>query len=1044
MKSSRTKIIWISILLAAVSLVASCRSCIRKPLTGGGVSGSIYYQAAEDRNGTKIDRIIFMPDIEVFLHNVNDNSDTNMVKTDFYGRYRFAHQKAGTYQLRWKAQLGWAAGQHPDNIVIESGDMFPVPARVGPDKDQGVIFGRVTLRDGSTPWSYDELFKLNHTANVTIMDPNRTTKLAGPIHTNSEGRYAAAGIPRSQRTAIEAQSEAATVDQALSADRVSVGNTVTPTDLALPNRAPEIIAFLPQSGGAFIKTAAAGSTITIVAQSRDLDGDTLKYEWSTATGHGTLTPGAGNTAQWQLPNNAGRYNAYVQAADSRGGFARQRIDFITALTEATFAGVVVEKATGARVAGAEVSANGQVTTTNGNGFFSVKTPLKDRYVLNISKEGFALFSRVVDAGLTGQTWPLVKAQSEVVDPKNPIDLVDKRPELDRQKLRGSRIRVPANALVSPTGTAPAGNLTGYIATLNVGDGDGPGDWGAMRGTTETNLISYGATFVEFRDAAGVKYNLAPGMEAQVESFLPPGTTTAPANVKLWSYDEADGFWKESGDSQFDSVAKSFAGKVKHFSTINTDVEKDDDACLKILIYPPIPTGVKLRVTDPTGSAFSQAFEGVLDAGINAVLRLPSNTNVALQLLNANGTPYPNGVLLEEQPGVPLSGNLVNTGPPLASGQSSFPPEPYEPCKLVILREPNEPTADQFLIYKGAGSAPRTAGYYQAVDPNGERTTLGAWWAKNGFTVGADGNVNNGVRTSYVNFNDLGSGRDMYFLQQADGRAAAFVTNYGDFDQNHGNADLAVARQVPGATVCMEYSPVEGQGTTRIVKFFVFAGGDGRSTAPRVDFADLDKFGRKFVPNLCNNCHGGTYSPANDASPTFAEINMGASFRELDIATYKFPEGEETANAAQKALFKQQNLIVKGLAAGDTITIQPIKDVINGWYAGGTDDQDNTFTPSGWGGAPQQALYHDVVKQSCRTCHVALDARTGDNGLGWISYAQLEARQGFLGYLVLCDARQMPHAVITYRNFWLSTGPHRPASLRTFNNGSGWPQIGTCQ
>lgn len=49
--------------------------------------------------------------------------------------------------------------------------------------------------------------------------------------------------------------------------------------------------------------------------------------------------------------------------------------------------------------------------------------------------------------------------------------------------------------------------------------------------------------------------------------------------------------------------------MKHFSTINTDLEKDDDACLKVLIYPPIPTGVKLRVTDPTGAAFTQAFEG---------------------------------------------------------------------------------------------------------------------------------------------------------------------------------------------------------------------------------------------------------------------------------------------------------------------------------------------------------------------------------------------------------------------------------------------------
>jgi hypothetical protein len=27
---------------------------------------------------------------------------------------------------------------------------------------------------------------------------------------------------------------------------------------------------------------------------------------------------------------------------------------------------------------------------------------------------------------------------------------------------------------------------------------------------------------------------------------------------------------------------------------------------------------------------------------------------------------------------------------------------------------------------------------------------------------------------------------------------------------------------------------------------------------------------------------------------------------------------------------------------------------------------------------------------------------------------------------------MPHALMTYRNFWLSTGPHRPATLGTFS------------
>jgi hypothetical protein len=304
---------------------------------------------------------------------------------------------------------------------------------------------------------------------------------------------------------------------------------------------------------------------------------------------------------------------------------------------------------------------------------------------------------------------------------------------------------------------------------------------------------------------------------------------------------------------------------------------------------------------------------------------------------------------------------------------------------------------------------------------------------------------NAVRTSYLNFNDLGSGRDMYFLQRADGTVAAYVTNYGLFNQDHGNADLAANRNTPGATVAMEYGPVEGQGPTRIVKFFVYAGADFAANAPRAPAADLDGFGPKFVPNLCLNCHGGNYFPGNPAAPTFADINMGAAFRELDIATYKFPGGRLVANIPEKTAFRQQNLIVKGAASGDTITIQPIKDLIAGWYPGASIEQDNTFTPMGWVGAPQQNLYRDVVKQSCRTCHVALDADTSNNGLAWISYEQLRQRRefGILKSFALCDARVMPHAVTTYRNFWLSALPHRPAVLRDFANGAGWPALGPC-
>jgi len=171
--------------------------------------------------------------------------------------------------------------------------------------------------------------------------------------------------------------------------------------------------------------------------------------------------------------------------------------------------------------------------------------------------------------------------------------------------------------------------------------------------------------------------------------------------------------------------------------------------------------------------------------------------------------------------------------------------------------------------------------------------------------------------------------------------------------------------------------------------------------------------------------------------------MGASFRELDIATYKFPGGRLTANNTEKAAFKQQNLIVKS-AASDTISVDGIKKLIDGWYPTSSVDQDNTCTPTGWLGSPQQGLYHDVVKTSCRTCHIAQGPGSGNQSdLDWTSYDQLKVRHSFLKNFVLCESRVMPHAVITYRNFWLSGSPHRPAVLRDFEKLPDWSVLGPC-
>jgi hypothetical protein len=175
--------------------------------------------------------------------------------------------------------------------------------------------------------------------------------------------------------------------------------------------------------------------------------------------------------------------------------------------------------------------------------------------------------------------------------------------------------------------------------------------------------------------------------------------------------------------------------------------------------------------------------------------------------------------------------------------------------------------------------------------------------------------------------------------------------------------------------------------------------------------------------------------------------MGAHFRELDYATYKFPGGRVVPDAAEKDRFKFQNLLVAN--AGSGCASKGIRKLIAGWYPGASTDQDNNgYTPPDWTGSPRNTLYHQIVKASCRTCHVAFDEDTSpeDTAVGtinWTAYDQLKLRHGFLKSFVLCDDRFMPHAVITYRNFWLSGSPHQPGVLRTYSDGSAWTALGDC-
>ncbi|HEX2121199.1 MAG TPA: hypothetical protein VHL59_06100, partial [Thermoanaerobaculia bacterium] len=380
----------------------------------------------------------------------------------------------------------------------------------------------------------------------------------------------------------------------------------------------------------------------------------------------------------------------------------------------------------------------------------------------------------------------------------------------------------------------------------------------------------------------------------------------------------------------------------------------------------------------------------------------------------------------------VSVNVGAAAPSVTVAAPGAPPT-CNPLSLAAVPPPSGyPPTPPFLTFMG--TTDNSAKYYANVDPRGLRKTLGAWWRVAGFNP-SDGS--GGVaRAAYLNWNDLGFGRDMHF-NQVGRNVYAWVTNYGCPDNNPRNADLA-ARPVPAnavATVCMEYAPVEGQ-TQPIVKFFVYVG--GVASSPITGKADLDEWGAKPVPNLCQVCHGGQ-APYSGGT----NVNLGSSFIPFDLALLRFPGPSVTPPPADLAQYHKMNRII----ADSTGANAAIVNLVNGWYTPllSPPSQNNNYLPAGWkasGTVPATAaiLYQNVLVPGCRSCHYSFSS-----SISWDTYQSAVNNRSSIQPLVCGKGPFMPHAAVTYINFWTNAYRFRdsPPYVLGIYRDANWTSFGGC-
>jgi hypothetical protein len=1027
----------------------------------GGVHGSVFTPVLRDRVGlglgdlpSGIGKRIYLPQLTVHL--VAQPGDTKVASTttDLFGRYYFRHQPAGEYKVCWDSP-GWKPGCSAASYQLQNNIAYPPSIAIEPVVEgtgagaHGAFWGSVALADQSSPYFHDEYLGISRTADISVTDLSGTT-LSSTV-SNAWGLYVVVNVPTSQ---VRATAKIETAHATIIAPAATVA-TGAKADFLIPNKRPLVLGVAAKLNGVGVREAPQGAELSVGAQLKDPDGDPLTFSWKPGPGSGQVASSSGNNAVWKLANLNGAQTLYVAATDNKGGWISRSVTIVVGDADASFSGKVVTQS-GVPIPTPTVAVNGKQLASDINGAFNGQVPRSARYVVNVSAAGFAPASRIFDqSGLYG-VYKLVRTSVSQVDPTTNSRVVAKRQDrtAGQEQVRPATIVLPAGSLVDAEGKPPSGPVLAHSASLDIANGEMPGDFGARSGSAETNLISYGAIFAEFTDGAGKRYNLAPGQTAQVIIPAPPSLKNPPATIALWSYNDKTGYWDDmKTTATYNAANRQYVGKVLHFSTINTDISKTTAACVRILLDNVDRNQLKARVSFSSGpTPFAQTPEFLLGDSLNAIYRLPANDNVQVTILDAtNNNAIPSAQLFDANQ-APLNGNIVNTGAP---STPLWPAIPYDSCVTTSVRLA-VPTGSisqiPFLTFPAIGTDPQAIGYYSGIDPamtyngttwsGGTHSTLGAWWSQAGFASDGSG----GTRAAYLNNNDLGFGRDMHIIRDSStGNVFGYVTNYGNHDQNPGNADLAQTanKATAVATVAMEYSPLSGVSGS-VVKFFVFKGGDGN--APLVNSADLDGFGQKFVPNLCQNCHGGEfYSPANPASPSPLDLSLraslaaavGASFREFDTDSFKYPGGNNTLPAGSRSAFYNLNQLVL-----NSNPQQPIQDLINGWYGGlanpSTDPPNTSFTPTGWIDASQpqkQQLYLQVVSKSCRTCHVAFSQTSAVSGITWTTYPQFQAHQQNVGTVhdfVCGDSKLMPHALITYRNFWLSTGPHRPDVLGTFS------------
>lgn len=690
-------------------------------------------------------REIFVPGVKVTLVTTG-GTKVGTVVTDLSGRFNFGPQKAGKYKLCWQ-RAGFRSECLSKTLTAVSRPINIGTLPIRPDIDgkrKVSVWGEVQRRDGDLTRLFEPVADMNRFATVEAIDGTGRTFDRVPV--NNFGEYIVPAVAVNQKALFKlaAVIENGRTERGIHGRRLAT-RAQHRVDIEMRNRAPVIGDLVSSVAGIDTLTPRPGEIVNLSIDAPDPDGDPVEVSWTLEGGGGGLSASTGTAVAWELPGTPGAYTVYAVASDGKGGYDKTKLTLNVGQDSTSFSGRVADRA-GNPLGAVRVEVNGKATKTDARGYFEIAVEPRERYVLNLTKWGFALVSHVYRSGISAGRWAMtpvtvasanptldirvqddsrkkvgcaVPASTEidwkifgqrirprVQDGKGNIVGISKenpRPPLPRQVLEqrrrrecgpGTQVVIPANSLVDKNGNPPppGTNVEVAVGTVDLLDPDSmPGDYTSTDGSSTPQwMISYGAGSVEIA-AGGKSYNLKPGATAKLripvaDVQLAAGGAIPPTIPRL-VYVPSSGVWKAEGVLKLDPTGRFYEADVKHFSVINADVQKQGQSCVRFKSEDlPVPFRVEVVVPLGAGQAPRVRDEQIPANDVYwAIINLPNDTEITLTAYQ----PQPGG-------GIPYGVFTVNTGGP-QNGAATAPN--YFACEAkVVLREVEAPVPgeDAFL------------------------------------------------------------------------------------------------------------------------------------------------------------------------------------------------------------------------------------------------------------------------------------------------------------------------------------------------------------